>query len=329
MRAAFKKGLVELNPGAYGYLQPDGGWGLSNAGLIVDGDQAMLVDTLFDEPMTAEMLTTMHKATGFAAPDIQHLVNTHGHGDHTYGNALLENAAIYASASSAREIEAVTPALLARMKLAGAAGQLGIGGQYFAEVFAPYDFAKSRGKAPTHTFTGKHEIAVGDKRVALLEVGPAHTIGDVLVHCPADRTVFTGDILFIDSTPLMWTGPLSNLLRACNLILELDAEYIVPGHGPLTDRAGVRRVQDYLVYIDREARKRFDAGLSAEEAARDIALGDYAAWGDSERIAVNVDTLYRSYSGDTTAPDALEIFGRMGRIAADRRRETKRTAADE
>lgn len=320
MRAGFKKGLVELSGGAYGYMQPDGGWGLSNAGLVVDGDQALLVDTLFDEPMTVEMLAEMRKATGFGPGDIQQLVNTHAHGDHTYGNALLENAEIYASASSAREIAEVTPALLAQLKIAGAAGKVGIGGSYFAEIFAPYDFAGSRSKAPTKTFTGKHELKVGDKTVSLIEVGPAHTIGDVLVHSPADRTVFTGDILFIDSTPLMWTGPLSNLLRACNMILELDAEFIVPGHGPLTDRAGVRRVQDYLVFVDREARKRFDAGLSAEEAARDIALGDFAAWGDSERIAVNVDTLYRSYANDDTPPDAMEIFARMGRIAADRRR---------
>ena len=275
----------------------------------------LLVDTLFDERLTAEMLTEIRKATGFAAGDIRQLVNTHGHGDHTYGNALLENAEIYASASSAREISEVTTELMARLKATGATGSMGVAGRYFSEIFAPYDFAGSRGKAPTQTFTGKRELKVGDKPVTLLEVGPAHTIGDVIVHSPADRTVFTGDILFIDSTPLMWTGPLSNLLRACNIILELDAEFIVPGHGPLTDRAGVRRMQDYLVFVDREARKRYDAGMSAEEAARDIPLGDYAAWGDSERIAVNVDTLFRAYANDPTPVDAMEIFARMGRIS--------------
>lgn len=328
MGADFVKGLKQLSDGSYGYIQPDGGWGLSNAGLVVDGDQALLVDTLFDERLTSEMLTEIRRATGFAPGDIRQLVNTHAHGDHTYGNALLENAEIYASASSARESAEVNTELMARLKLIGAQGTLGAGGRYFSEIFAPYDFAGSRGKAPTQTFTGKHELTVGDKPVTLMEVGPAHTVGDVLVYSPADRTVFTGDILFIDCTPLMWTGPLSNLLRACNIILELDADHIVPGHGPLTDRAGVRRVQEYLVFVDREARKRYDAGLSAEEAARDIALGDYASWGDSERIAVNVDTLYRAYANDNTPADAIEIFARMGRIAEDRRRPGKRTVSD-
>lgn len=164
------------------------------------------------------------------------------------------------------------------------------------------------------------ETKVGDKTVALIEVGPAHTAGDVLVHVPQDRVVYTGDILFIDGTPIMWAGPVGNWLKACDLILSLDVDAIVPGHGPLATHAQVRAVQDYLRYVDGEARKRYDAGLSAAEAARDIALGDYAAWGDAERIAVNVDTLYRGYSGDKTPPNALALFGLMAQLRRDRPR---------
>jgi cyclase len=96
-------------------------------------------------------------------------------------------------------------------------------------------------------------------------------------------------------------------------------DVIVPGHGPLTDKAGVREVADYLAYINREARARYDAGLSAEDATRDIGLGRYASWKDAERIAVNVDTLYREFSGDRTAPNVIRLFGLMGQIYYDRR----------
>ena len=145
----------------------------------------------------------------------------------------------------------------------------------------------------------------------LLEVGPAHTGGDVIVHVPGDRAVFTGDILFIDGTPLMWAGPVANWIRACDLICEMDVDVIVPGHGPITDKAGVQRVADYLRYIHIEARKRFDAGLSVRDAVHDIALGDYAAWGDAERIAVNVDSLYREYRGDGVVTPVLDLFALM------------------
>ena len=91
----------------------------------------------------------------------------------------------------------------------------------------------------------------------------------------------------------------------------MDVDVIVPGHGPITDKAGVRRVADYLNYIDAEARKRFDTGMEVREAALDIALGDYANWGDAERIAVNVDSLYREYRGDGVVTPVLGLFALM------------------
>lgn len=318
--SGYTRGLVDLGAGAYAYLQPDGGWGWSNAGLIKDGEEAMLIDTLFDEPLTAQMLTRIEGATGLRAHDIGVVVNTHANGDHTHGNALLGEAEIIASAASAQEMEAFSPQTLAMLKQQGAAGALGLAGEFFAEVFAPFDFASARGRAPTKTFTHHHIVHVGDKRVELTDVGPAHTVGDVLAYIPADRIVFTGDILFHDLTPVMWAGPVGNWIAVCDRILAMDVDVIVPGHGRLADKDGVRRMQGYLRYIAEQARARFDAGLSPEEAARDIALGDYDSCGDAERIAVNVDTLYREFSGASTPTNPVTLFGLMGQIARDRKR---------
>lgn len=320
---AYRRGLHEIGDGLFAWLQPDGGWGWSNAGLIVEGGPrdgaAALVDTLFDTALTAEMLAGMEAATGFGAASIGQVVNTHANGDHTHGNHLLEKAEIVASEASAREMEAFSPALLAQLKAAGAAGQLGVAGTYFAEVFAPFDFAGVKERAPTRTFCGHETLNVGGRAVELIEVGPAHTAGDVLVHVPGAKAVFTGDILFIEGTPIMWNGPVSNWIAACDRIIAMDVDVIVPGHGPLTDKAGVREVADYLAFIAREARARYDAGLSAEDAARDIGLGRYATWKDAERVAVNVDTLYREFSGDASPPDAIRLFGLMGQLYYDRR----------
>ncbi len=89
----------------------------------------------------------------------------------------------------------------------------------------------------------------------------------------------------------------------------------MPGHGPLTDVRGALAVRDYLVYVRDEARKRFDAGLDRREAALDIALGDYSAWLDSERIAVNVTTLYREFGDTSPPPGPLELFELMAELA--------------
>jgi len=308
----FEKGLDETGNGRCAYLEPDGGWGWSNAGLVCDGDESLLVDTLFDAPLTREMLGTMADATGIAASDIGTVVNTHANGDHTHGNGLCTNAEVVASEASAREMEAFDgKAMHGFMQ---AAPNLGVAGEYLQEIFGPFDFADIAEKLPTQTFSGETTLTVGDKNVQLIEVGPAHTAGDVLAYVPSDNTIFTGDILFIDGTPIMWAGPVANWLRACDRIIELAPEVIVPGHGPITDIAGVRRVQDYLRYIEAEARKRFDAGMSVREAALDIKLGDFESWGDNERIAINVDTLFREFSGSTEPPKTVELFGLMGEL---------------
>ena len=311
-RWTYTHGLKDLGNGLYAWLQPDGGWGWSNAGLIRDGDQSLLVDTLFDMPLTRTMLGAMQDATGLAAEDIGVIVNTHANGDHCHGNGCCPQAEIIASEASAKEMVEVPPAMLAQFKKLG--GQLGPAGSYFADIFAPFDFDNVEERAPTQTFAGQMDLKVGDKVVELIEVGPAHTEGDVLVHVPDDKTVFTGDILFIDGTPLMWAGPVSNWVGACDRICEMDVDVIVPGHGPVTDKAGVRRVAEYLKFVDTEARRRFEAGLSVRDAALDIALGDYSSWGDAERIAVNVDTLYREYRGDGVVTPVIELFGLMAEV---------------
>ena len=313
----YEKGLHETGNGIYAYLQPDGGWGWSNAGLIVDDGSSLLVDTLFDAVLTREMLDVMADASGVTAEAIDTVVNTHANGDHTHGNGLCTKAEVIASEASAREMESFTPAMM--QSFMDSAETLGEAGNYLKDVFGPFDFASVAEKLPTKTFSDELRLNVGAKSIHLLEVGPAHTRGDVLVHVPEDRTIFTGDILFIEGTPLMWAGPVANWIRACDRIIGLDPEVIVPGHGPITDVAGVAQVKAYLQYIEGEARARFDAGLSVREAALDIALGDFDRWIDAERIAINVDTLYREFSGIKGSTDTLEMFGLMAEVRRLRR----------
>ncbi|MFK7732307.1 MAG: MBL fold metallo-hydrolase [Pseudomonadales bacterium] len=303
---AFKKGLLDLGNGIFAYLQPDGSWGWRNAGLIVDGDQSLLVDTLFDEQLTLDMLKTMADVSHVRADTIDFLVNTHANGDHCHGNHLLTKAEIIASATAAAEMDEMTPEMMAEMMRA--APELGELGEYLIHCFGAFDFEGIVHTPPSRTFSGKTDLAVGDKTVELIEVGPAHTGGDVLAWVPADKTVFTGDILFIDGTPIIWAGPVSNWLKACDLILDMDAEHIVPGHGPITDAQGVKNVAAYLRHIEREARERYDAGMLLEQAVLDIPLAEFSDWLDAERIGINVCTLYREFSGEQTQTDIVQAL---------------------
>ena len=300
----YRKGLHNLGNGSYAYLQPDGSWGWSNAGLVHDGDTSLLVDTLFDLNLTGEMLSAMKDVTRDAP--IRTLVNTHANGDHCWGNQLVSGAEIVASKACAEEMPELEPALLSALIEAEGLGKLG---EFARRIFAGFDFTGITVTPPTTTFESKLDLYVGDKHIELIEVGPAHTRGDVLVHVPGDRTIFTGDILFIEGTPIVWAGPVSNWIKACDLMLGMELETIVPGHGPITDKDGVRGVRDYLDYISRETRARFDAGMTPEDTARDISTSDFSSWSDPERIAINVDTLYREYRGDPS-PRTCRLYSR-------------------
>lgn len=312
----FTLGLHELGDGCHAYLQPDGGWGWSNAGLIVGDGESLLVDTLFDLELTARMLDAMTSVTEGAPIDT--VVNTHANGDHCYGNGEVvrrrPDVEVVASAATAHEMADVPPAMMAALnKAPGEVGEL------FRSFFGAFNFDGVELVMPTSTFDRRLDIEVGGRAVQLIEVGPAHTAGDTIVYVPDARTVYAGDILFIGGTPIVWAGPLSNWVAACDLMLGLDVETVVPGHGPLTDSAGIVGVRDYLAVIDAEATMRHDAGMDAFDAAREIGrlvgvderFGD---WGEFGRVAVNVETVYRTLDPDHVTPDVVEQFRRMAQL---------------
>ncbi len=309
----FNKGLSDLGNNIYCYLQPDGGWGWSNAGLIVDGDESLIVDTLFDEKLTQEMLESMKKAEPLGMKNIHALINTHSNGDHCNGNSCVETKEIICSQATLEEMSHESPEMMAA--LIKQAPEMGALGKYFLECFGSFNFEGVTKKLPNTTFSGQTQRQVGDKVVELIEVGPAHTNGDVLVHVPSDKVVFTGDILFIEGHPILWAGPVENWINACDRIIAMEVDFVVPGHGPVTDNRGVRAVRDYLVYIDVESRKRFESGMSAIEAAKDIDLNLFSGWGDGERIAVNVNSLYREYRGEEQREEITLLFEQMAELS--------------
>jgi len=309
---SYVKGLQEVGPGLYAYLQPDGGWGWSNAGLIVDGESTLLVDTLFDLELTEQMLRAMRDAVP-AAAQIETLVNTHGNGDHCFGNQLVAGARIISSEQAAEVMAELPPAAMAALiEQAPKMGQLG---EFFLACFGRFDFSDIELTLPDQTFNGELTLHVGSRRLELLEVGPAHTRGDTLIHAPAERVLFSGDILFSGAHPIAWAGPVSNWIAACERILALDVDVIVPGHGPLAGPESVRELQAYFEYLYSEARTRHAEGMTALEAARSLALDRWADWGESERLVVNVANIFHELSGESEPLNPLTQFEQMAQLA--------------
>jgi glyoxylase-like metal-dependent hydrolase (beta-lactamase superfamily II) len=305
----FRHGVHDIGNGVYGYVQPDGTWGWSNAGLVTSNGETLLVDTLMSIPLTQTMLEDFAKVPGGA--HIDRLVNTHANPDHYLGNAAVEDAEVISTKEALAEMQGFNPTAL--KNLSANWQNMGDAGEFLFETMGrQFDFSGADNlKLPTRTFEKSLALQVGDKQVELTDLGPAHTGSDTIAWVPGDRTVFTGDLLFNEGHPIVWNGPFSNWIAACEFIEALNPEVVVPGHGPITDASAVRNLRGYFEHLRGEARGRFDAGMSWKDAARDIPINDYAHWTDPERVVANVYSLYREWDPHMEPATPFMLFGEM------------------
>ncbi|MBT2403794.1 MULTISPECIES: MBL fold metallo-hydrolase [unclassified Streptomyces] len=269
--------LVQPAAGVYAYVQPDGGWCLNNAGFVSDGGQTLLVDTAATERRALALREAVVAAAGVALP--RTVVNTHHHGDHTYGNGVFAPEALILGHDNAR------------------AEQLAAGHQ-LELIWPATDFGTIEITAPGLTYSDRMTLHIGDTEVQVIHPGVAHTTGDSIVWLPRQRVVFTGDLVFAQGTPFLAMGSLSGSLRALALLRSLGAETVVPGHGPLTDSSAYESTERYLRFVAELAREGRAKRLTPLEAARQADLGEFAAWRESERLVANLHRAYAELAGE-------------------------------
>jgi cyclase len=323
--ARFPGGLVEVGPDIHAWLVPNGDWSESNAGLILSGKQATLVDTAWDLALTRRLLAAVARQTDLP---ITRLILTHGDGDHVNGAQLLPAAELIASEPTAADMAEESPAELRRSTFgARLLATTGIGaprrfGRYLTDMFAPFDFRGIRLPTPATTFSEALHISQDGRDLALVRLGPAHTAGDTIVHIPDASVVFAGDLLFCGVTPNSWSGSASSWRRALDAIDQLEPAVIVPGHGPVSDRSGLAELDAYWSWLDQHARAHLAAGRSVDETARLITTSDEfaaAPWGTwlcPERTVLNVVTIDRERRGVQTTIAHSERPRMMWKVAA-------------
>lgn len=294
----WKTGMIEVGPKIFAYVQATGETGISNSGLVVGHAGAVAVDALMVPSMTRRLVAAIKKTT---RKPVARLINTHHHLDHTGGNRFFRRAEIIASVKCREELAPGFPPVPLL--------------QRFMPAFAA-EFPKLRVELPTVTFADRLVLHDGDREIHLWHPGAAaHTAGDATVFLPRERVLFTGDLAFHYVTPLAFQGHVGQWIEAANRVLEYEADVIVPGHGPVGTKEDVARMRDYLVLVRREAKTRFDAGMPAEAAARDIKLGVFASWREAERILPNVMRCYQEFRGEThLAMDIPQMLEGMERL---------------
>ena len=185
------------------------------------------------------------------------------------------------------------------------------------QLLEDYNFDGIELVLPTTLFDMRYELNLDGTEVHLIYVGPCHQVGDTIIHVPKERVVFAGDVLFRQCTPMGWTGSYEKWFQCLDLMIQLDPEVIVPGHGPLCGIEGAMEMKAYLQYVRDESKKCFDNGLPSLEAAKRIEFGPYGEWRAPARLYMNVERAYREFRNEPpNAPwDTAGTFDAIYQVA--------------
>jgi cyclase len=277
--------VVEVSDGIYAYIQPDGTWWINNTGFLVGPQGVISIDSCSTQRRTRAYAAAITAVT--PAP-VRAVVNTHHHGDHTFGNCLFPGAAIIGHERTRAEAIAFGPPRELPFW----------DGPHWGELSLDPPFV---------TFSDEITLHSGDLRARLRYVGtPAHTTNDSIIWIPDRSVLFCGDLIFNGGTPFVLMGSVEGAIEVIERVLRpLGAATIVPGHGPVFgDATPLEETVRYLEFVLGTARQCLAAGVPPLQAARESDLGDFAGWADPERIVGN---LHRACAELAGAPRGAPI----------------------
>ncbi|MEV0621616.1 MBL fold metallo-hydrolase [Nonomuraea sp. NPDC050404] len=269
--------VEEVSDGVYAYLQPDGSWWINNTGFLAGRRGVIAIDSCATERRTRAFREAIGKVSD---RPVTTLINTHHHGDHTFGNWLFPEATIVGH-------EGVREQIIAEGVPA-----------YRAAWSAGVEWGKMEPTPPFLTYTDRITVYSDELRCEVRHVGyAAHTTNDSFVWIPERRLLFAGDLIFNGGTPFVVMGSVAGMLRALEQLRELEAETVVPGHGEVCGPEAYEPVESYLRFVQETARRGKEAGLAPLEAARQTDLGRWGELLDSERIVGNLHRAYAELDG--------------------------------
>jgi cyclase len=282
--ATIQAELVEVGVNAYAYIQDDGTWWINNAGFVVGPSGVVLIDTCSTEERTLRLRAAVQSVTD--AP-IRTVINTHHHGDHTYGNSVFAPATVIGQQHCRDE-----------------AARTGI--KRYEETFEQPNWGNLQLSTPQVTFDSRLDVYADDTLIELHHMGgPAHTSGDVVAWLPSDRVLYTGDLVFHGGTPFVLMGSVEGSLQSLNWMRSFNAQVIVPGHGLVCAPDAFDIIERYLLMIQRVSQQAIAAALTPLEAAIGVDLGEFAVLKDSERLVGNLHRGMAELSGTAIDESAL------------------------
>ncbi|SNT39747.1 MBL fold metallo-hydrolase [Rhodococcoides kyotonense] len=251
---------------AYAFVQQPGGWCVSNAGLVVGDEQALIIDTAATEARARAWRAAVDERTGNHARSV---ISTHHHGDHTFGNHLFaDTSTIVSHVNGASEL---------RRK-----------GLAMTSVWPGVDWGDVEATIPDTTIATDTEFDVGGRRVDVLALGVSHTSDDLAVFDRGSGVLYVGDVAFSGSAPFVLGGSVEGSIETLTWLQSLKPRLVVCGHGPVRGVDVLEENVAYLRYIQFLAEEAVRGTLSPLAVVELHGLGQFGYLAESERVVANV-----------------------------------------
>lgn len=197
-----------------------------NPSYVTTSDGVVVVDT----PQLPTRAVAMRGEAESHGP-IRYVINTEHHVDHIFGNYYFKGAGTVVHHQGVHDrFMVVFPDL---DPFAYASEAIPTDDPEGAAIFPDREAYYRDPNKDGIVFTGDLTLRVGDHTFRLLHT-PGHTPGQVAVHVPEERVVFTGDTVFCECQTWLMTSDVDQWIASLDRIRALDVDRLVPGHGPVT-----------------------------------------------------------------------------------------------
>ena len=268
--------IVELETGVYARLHE----GLTNAGIIVGDDSVLVIDSLRVPSFARDLIQDVKKIT---EKPIGFVIDTHSHWDHSWGNEEFPEATIIGHKNCYAEMIDVEANEQWRTKVTSSDDP-------WSEECHLVNITP-----PNMTFETSMQLYFGGRELDLKYFGRAHTSGDIYIHLPKEKIVFTGDVAQDGGVPYLGDCYPKDWPDTDNLLASLPIEQFMSGHGPIGDHNALVEAKDFIHALVDSTKNAIGDGQDSVQASKSVInelSQKYGEWRGFDRIGENLSSVY-------------------------------------
>ena len=304
--------LQQVGEGIFAAVHSNGGWAVSNAGIVDLGDRTLIFDTFLTPRAASDLRAAAESLTGRPATIV---VNSHYHNDHIWGNQVFfPDADIVATAktrnliqtegslefawykeNSAPQLKAVKAEYRSARDDEAKRQQLAFWVGYFEGLLASFPELEIR--LPNITFVDNMEIHGTRRSIQLIPTSGGHTQSDAMLYIASASILFMGDLLFVGAHPYLADGDPDMLKQILEKTRAMKPKTLIPGHGPVSNLDSVKLMQRYIQHVERLAEKAFNSGKPVEKLTNASVPAAFASWELPRFFGENLRFLYQRLAG--------------------------------